>query len=138
MFEKSTKLNGKNTVSDLMIRKCYNGEYVKVDWLTYFYIWESTTRMRYTYENMQLDAFYCMHNVINSTALHYWKDRKDSECFYLQTVNYTLNSNVAEIHLYHINNYIACCDPICYCRVKYWKEEKGFLISENSFITKIY
>ena len=72
-MKKPTKLNGKNTVSDLMIRKCYNGEYVKVDWLTYFYIWESTTRTGYTYENMQLDAFYCMHNVINSTALHYWK-----------------------------------------------------------------
>jgi hypothetical protein len=138
MFEKSTKLNGKNTVSDLMIRKCYNGDFVKVDWLTYFYIWESTTRLRYTYEKMQLNAFYCMDNIIHSSALHYWKDTKDSDCFYLQTVNYTLNSSVAEIHLYHINNLIAQNNPICYCRVKYWKEEKGFLISDHSFITKIY
>lgn len=137
-YEKTLRLNNKLAESDLRIRKCYNGEYIEVDWLAYFYMWESCTRFRYTYENMQNDAFYFLQNLVHSSAIHYWHDRNEDHCFFIQTVNYQLNSSVAEIHLYHVDNYIAGRDPICYCRIKYWKEDKGFLISDHSFITKIY
>lgn len=137
-YERTLKLNNKLAESDLRIRKCYNGEYIEIDWLSYFYVWESCTRFRYTYENMQNDSFYFVRNLVHAVAIHYWKDRNDSHSFFIQTVNYELNSSVAEIHLYHINNYIAGRDPICYCRIKYWHEDNGFMISDNSFITKIY
>lgn len=137
-YEKTLRLNNKLAESDLRIRKCYNGEYIEVDWLAYFYMWESCTRFRYTYEKMQNDTFYFLQDLVHSSAIHYWNDKNEDHCFYIQTVNYELNSSVAKIHLYHVDNYIAGRDPICYCRIKYWKEDNGFLISNNSFITKIY